>query len=63
LPATDLHKALDFYHLMLGLPAKFDFSEKGMVAFTVGDQEPALILRTFTIFLAQRQQSGFWSMA
>ena len=45
LPTTDLHKAKEFYHLVLGLPVKFDFSEKGMVAFTVGNQEPALILK------------------
>ena len=45
LPATDLRKAIDFYHAVLGLPIKFDFSEKGMVAFTVGNQEPALILK------------------
>lgn len=30
---------------MLGLPIKFDFAEKGMIAFQVGDQEPALIVK------------------
>jgi len=30
---------------MLGLPMKVDFTERYMVAFTVGSQEPALILK------------------
>ena len=35
---------------MLGLPVKFDFSEMGMVAFKVGDNEPAIILKDTTKF-------------
>jgi predicted enzyme related to lactoylglutathione lyase len=45
LPATDLDTAKDFYKTKLGLDIKFDFPDKGMVAFKVGDNEPAIILR------------------
>jgi len=45
LPVTDLNKAKKFYHHVLGLPIKFDFAEKGMIAFQVGNQEPALIVK------------------
>ncbi len=45
LPADDLETAKDFYKNKLGLDIKFDFSERGMVAFKVGDNEPAIILR------------------
>lgn len=44
LSATDLDVAKDFYGEKLGLKLKFDFSAKGMVAFNVGDNEPAIIL-------------------
>ena len=45
LPSDDLETAKDFYKNKLGFDIKFDFSEKGMVAFKVGDNEPAIILR------------------
>jgi predicted enzyme related to lactoylglutathione lyase len=45
LPAGNLDTAKDFYQNKLGLDIKFDFSERGMVAFKVGDNEPAIILR------------------
>lgn len=45
LPADNLDKAKEFYQNKLGLDIKFDFSERGMVAFKVGDNEPAIILR------------------
>jgi predicted enzyme related to lactoylglutathione lyase len=45
LPATDLDTAKDFYKTKLGLDIKFDFPDKGLVAFKVGDNEPAIILR------------------
>jgi predicted enzyme related to lactoylglutathione lyase len=45
LPADDLTKAADFYQEKLGLKVKFDFSERGMIAFSIGDAEPAIILR------------------
>ena len=40
-----MNKAKEFYSIMLGLPMKVDFTERYMVAFTVGSQEPALILK------------------
>ena len=45
LPVNNLEEAKDFYQNVLGLHLKFDFSEKGMVAFHVGNEEPAIILR------------------
>jgi predicted enzyme related to lactoylglutathione lyase len=45
LPATDLEEAKEFYHGVLKFPLKFDFSDKGMIAFTVGTQEPAIIVK------------------
>jgi predicted enzyme related to lactoylglutathione lyase len=45
LPSDDLKKGKAFYHDVLGLSVKFDFSEMGMVAFRVGDKEPAIILK------------------
>lgn len=45
LPATDLAEAKEFYQDKLGLAIKFDFSERGMIAFSVGGNGPAIILR------------------
>lgn len=45
LPADNLDSAREFYKNKLGLDIKFDFSEMGMLAFKVGDNEPAIILR------------------
>jgi len=44
LPVKDLKAAKDFY-LKIGLSVKFDFSDKGMLAFNVGNEEPAIILK------------------
>ena len=44
LPSSDLKKGKEFYQNLLGLPIKFDFSNMGMMAFKVGDNEPAIIL-------------------
>ncbi len=46
LPANDLYKGKEFYQGVLGLDVKFDFSNQGMIAFKVGEQEPAIILKT-----------------
>ena len=35
---------------MLGLPVKFDFTDMGMIAFKVGDNEPAIILKDTSKF-------------
>jgi|SRR5690242_2212803 predicted enzyme related to lactoylglutathione lyase len=50
LPVTNLEKAKTFYEKTLGLPVKFDFSEMGMTAFKVGNQEPAIILKDVNKF-------------
>ncbi|MGB7567490.1 MAG: VOC family protein [Chitinivibrionales bacterium] len=44
LPVNDLKTAKDFYQ-KIGLSVKFDFSDRGMLAFNVGDEEPAIILK------------------
>lgn len=44
LPVDNLEKAKDYY-LKFGFSIKFDFSDNGMVAFKVGSQEPAIILK------------------
>ena len=41
LPSDNLDTAKDFYKNKLGFDIKFDFSEKGMVAFKVGDNDGA----------------------
>jgi predicted enzyme related to lactoylglutathione lyase len=40
-----LKKGKAFYQDVLGLPVKFDFSNVGMIAFKVGGNEPAIILK------------------
>jgi len=45
LPVNDLDKAKKFYNKILGFSIKFDFSDAGMTAFKVGEQEPAIILK------------------
>ena len=44
-PADDLATSRRFYQDVLDLPVKFDFSENGMVAFRVGNEEAAIILK------------------
>jgi len=45
-----LKKGKEFYQDLLGLPVKFDFSSMGMIAFKVGDNEPAIILKDLSKF-------------
>ncbi|MFT8872607.1 MAG: VOC family protein [Sporolactobacillus sp.] len=45
LGVDDLTEAKQYYHNTLGLPVKFDFASKGMIAFRVGRHEPAIILK------------------
>lgn len=49
LPVANLEKAKEYYQ-KLGLSIKFDFSDNGMVAFKVGNQEPAIILKDIKKF-------------
>jgi predicted enzyme related to lactoylglutathione lyase len=46
LPVENLDTAKEFYKNKLGLGIKFDFANKGMTAFKVGDNEPAIIVTT-----------------
>jgi predicted enzyme related to lactoylglutathione lyase len=50
LPSNDLKAAKRFYSDVLGLTVKFDFSDRGMIAFHVGEQEPAIILKDVNKF-------------
>lgn len=50
LPGSDLKKGKEFYRDLLGLPVKFDFSSIGMIAFKVGETEPAIILKDTSKF-------------
>lgn len=44
-PVDDMEKAKQYYNGTLGLALKFDFSDMGMAAYTVGEEEPAIILK------------------
>ncbi|CAG68099.1 MULTISPECIES: VOC family protein [Acinetobacter] len=44
-PAEDLDESKKFYNEVLELPIKFDFSQKGMIAFNVGNEEAAIIIK------------------
>ncbi len=50
LPVNSLEVAKDYYTNTLGLDVKFDFSNMGMVAYKVGEQEPAIILQDISKF-------------
>jgi predicted enzyme related to lactoylglutathione lyase len=50
LPSNDLNETKMFYSNLLGLKVKFDFSEKGMIAFNVGNQEPSIIIKDINKF-------------
>ena len=49
-PANDFEAIKRFYADVLGLAVKFDFSSMGMVAYRIGDDEPALILKDTSRF-------------
>lgn len=44
-PSNNLEESKKFYSEVLGLPAKFDYSQQGMIAFKVGNEEPAIIIK------------------
>jgi predicted enzyme related to lactoylglutathione lyase len=50
LPTSNLEEVKDFFGKTLELPVKFDFSKKGMIAFQVGENEPALIFKDINRF-------------
>ena len=45
LPTENIEESRKFYSDVLGLPIKFDFANQGMIAFKVGNEEPAIILK------------------
>jgi predicted enzyme related to lactoylglutathione lyase len=47
---SNLAEARKYYENILGLELKFDFSQKGMIAFNIGDEEPAIILKDESVF-------------
>ena len=50
LPADDFEASKEFYSKILGLEVKFDFSNQGMIAYKVGNEEPAIILKDKNLF-------------
>jgi catechol 2,3-dioxygenase-like lactoylglutathione lyase family enzyme len=62
LGVTDIEQGKKYYKDILGLSLKFDFTDKGMIAFKVGDQEPSIILKDLKCFLTLNQLSGLWLM-
>lgn len=49
-PAKDFDTTKHFYGDILGLAIKFDFSEMGMIAYQIGNDEPALIIKDIKRF-------------
>lgn len=45
LPAINMEESRAFYAQILGLETKFEFTAKGMVAYKIGNEEPAIILK------------------
>lgn len=45
LPVDNMDLARQYYGKILGFEIKFDFSDKGMIAYNVGNEEPAIILK------------------
>jgi predicted enzyme related to lactoylglutathione lyase len=45
LPAENLEESRKFYLETLGLDVKFEFTNQGMIAFKVGNEESAIILK------------------
>lgn len=50
LATNNILEAKNYYENTLNLELKFDFSSKGMIAFNVGNEEPAIILKDTSIF-------------
>jgi predicted enzyme related to lactoylglutathione lyase len=50
LPVDNLDTAKDYYQNILGLGLKFDFFQQGMIAYNVGQEEPAIILKDIAKF-------------
>jgi predicted enzyme related to lactoylglutathione lyase len=50
LGVSDLEEARSFYEQKLELQLKFDFSKEGMLAYHIGKEEPAIILKDQNVF-------------
>lgn len=50
LPVSNVDEAIEYYEKILGLKLKFNFKDKGMVAYNIGNNEPAIILKDKNIF-------------
>lgn len=48
--ADDLNESKKFYTELLGLDIKFDFSPIGLMAFRIGQDKPAIILKAKSSF-------------
>lgn len=59
LPSNNLKEGKEFYQGILGLSIKFDFSKQGMIAFKVGNNEPAIILKDISKFPANKPAIWF----
>jgi predicted enzyme related to lactoylglutathione lyase len=57
-PSDNLDESRKFYAEVLGLPIKFDFSQQGMIAFNIGDEEPAIIIKDKSKF--PKAQPSIW---
>lgn len=59
LPAEGLEAGRRFYGEVLGLQVKFDFSERGLLAFGMAGVEPAIILKDVSRFAAAKPSVVF----
>ena len=59
IPVDDLEMAKKYYKNNLGLKVKFDFSDMGMVAFSVDGEEAAIILKDKNKFKDLKQTIWF----
>lgn len=50
LGVNNLMEGRKYYEETLGLDLKFDFSKNGMIAFNVGNEETAIILKDINLF-------------
>jgi len=57
-PSDNLELSKKFYSEVLGLPIKFDFSQQGMIAFKVGEEEPSIIIKDRNKF--PKAQPSVW---
>ena len=59
IPVDDIETARKYYEINLGLKVKFDFSDIGMVAFSVDSEEAAIILKDKNKFKDSKQTIWF----